>query len=82
MKLVGFFLLFHIHHLKGPVDCKLVFLPPYSPDLNPIKQAFSAINAFLQRNWKDQGLSIIDHACHNIMPDMAWGFFHASGYVI
>jgi len=68
--------------LKELLGCKLFFLPPYSPDLNPIEQAFAAIKAFLRRNWKDDGLSIMDHACHNITSDMAWGFFRASGYVV
>jgi len=62
--------------------CKLLFLPLYSPDLNPIEQAFASIKAFLRRNWKDQSLSVIDKACHHIIPDVAWGFFHASGYVV
>ncbi|KAF8234617.1 hypothetical protein L208DRAFT_1260973, partial [Tricholoma matsutake] len=26
----------------------LIYLPPYSPDLNPIEQAFSSIKAWLQ----------------------------------
>ncbi|KAF8799507.1 hypothetical protein BYT27DRAFT_7028157, partial [Phlegmacium glaucopus] len=26
------------------------FLPPYSPDLNPIEEAFSKIKAFIRRN--------------------------------
>ncbi|KAH7877282.1 uncharacterized protein C8R40DRAFT_1040916, partial [Lentinula edodes] len=60
----------------------LVFLPPYSLDLNPIEQAFLAIKAFLRRNWKDITLSIIDRACRIITPSKAWGFFHASGYVV
>ncbi|KAF8153330.1 hypothetical protein B0H34DRAFT_662429, partial [Crassisporium funariophilum] len=60
----------------------LVFLPPYSLDLNPIEQAFAAIKAFLCHNWKDQSLSIMDRACHNIIPEMAWGFFRASGYIV
>ena len=29
--------------------CKLVFLPSYSPDLNPIEQAFSKLKAFVKR---------------------------------
>ena len=64
------------------IVCKLVFLPPYSPDLNPIEQAFSVIKAFLCRNWKDESLTIIDEACHHITSGMAWAFFRASGYVV
>jgi transposase len=29
---------------------KVVYLPPYSPDLNPIEQTFSAIKAWLRRH--------------------------------
>ena len=31
-------------------DVRLEFLPPYSPDLNPIEEAFSKIKAFICRN--------------------------------
>ncbi len=30
-------------------DAELRFLPPYSPDLNPIEMAFSKFKAFLKR---------------------------------
>ncbi|THU91561.1 hypothetical protein K435DRAFT_609536, partial [Dendrothele bispora CBS 962.96] len=59
----------------------LVYLPPYSPDFNPIEQAFSVIKSFLRRNIFDQSLSIIDRACQSITSSHAWGFFKASGYV-
>jgi transposase len=29
--------------------CELLYLPPYSPDLNPIEEAFSKIKALLRR---------------------------------
>jgi hypothetical protein len=29
---------------------KLVYLPPYSPDLNPIKEFFAELKAFIKRN--------------------------------
>ena len=64
------------------LDCKLIFLPPYSPDLNPIEQAFSVIKAYLKQHCDDFSLSIIDCACRSITPESAWGFFRASGYVI
>jgi len=44
-----------IHHdqeLLNYLDAfgvKIIFLPPYSPNLNPIETAFSTIKQFLQR---------------------------------
>ena len=32
---------------------KLIYLPPYSPDLNPIEEAFSFMKAWLCRQEKD-----------------------------
>ncbi|KAI0058279.1 hypothetical protein BV25DRAFT_1811092, partial [Artomyces pyxidatus] len=29
---------------------RVEFLPPYSPDFNPIEEAFSKIKAFIRRN--------------------------------
>ncbi|KAE9388252.1 hypothetical protein BT96DRAFT_801326, partial [Gymnopus androsaceus JB14] len=59
----------------------LVFLPPYSLDLKPIEQAFSAIKSFLRRHWQDVSLSVIDQACRTITVSKVWGYFKASGYV-
>lgn len=30
---------------------KLVYLPPYSPDLNPIEEFFAELKTFIRRNW-------------------------------
>ncbi len=30
-------------------DCELLYLPPYSPDLNPIEEAFSEVNGLPRR---------------------------------
>jgi transposase len=38
--------------VRGPIEergCSLLFLPPYSPDLNPIERAFSKVKASLRR---------------------------------
>jgi transposase len=32
---------------------KLVFLPPYSPDLNPIEEFFGDLKRFIKRNWAE-----------------------------
>lgn len=29
---------------------RVIYLPPYSPDLNPIEEAFSQIKSFIRRN--------------------------------
>ena len=65
--------------LKGFTGCKLIFLPPYSPDLNPIEQAFSAIKSYLKRFWYDFSFSVMDRACKNITLEKAWGFFSYFG---
>ena len=31
---------------------KLVYLPPYSPDLNPIEEFFSELKSFIKRSWR------------------------------
>ena len=78
----------NIHHsekicalIEDKSKCKLVFLPPYSPNLNLIEQAFFSIKAYLHWHWDNFSLSIIDAACHNVTSDMAWGFIRSSGYV-
>jgi transposase len=75
-------LLQYTYLLALPLECKLIFLPPYSPDLNPIEQAFSSIKSYLRRYWQDQTFSIMDRACQNINSEKAWAFFRASGYVV
>ena len=62
-------------------DCKLTFLLPYSPDHNPIEQAFSCIKAQLHRNGAGKGVFQIVQALHRITPSMAEGWFRASGYL-
>ena len=62
--------------------CKLIFLPPYSPDYNPIEQAFSSIKAFLHCHPHDLPMMSIVRACQNIMPDKAEGYFRVAGYIV
>lgn len=70
----------HLHPFA--TGCKLIFLPPYSPDYNPIEFAFSSIKAFLRRHWKENTLSLssIHHACDNVGPWKAYEWFKACGY--
>jgi transposase len=48
-----------IKALIESVGCKLIFLPPYSPDLNPIEQYWSALKARLRRLRKN-GMTITE----------------------
>jgi transposase len=52
---------------------KLVYLPPYSPDLNPIKEFFAKLKAFIKRNWHgyeenpQQGFDTFLEWCINVV---------------
>ena len=39
-----------VRDLVNSVEALLVYLPPYSPDLNPIEEAFLAVKSFLKAN--------------------------------
>ncbi|PKB95597.1 hypothetical protein RhiirA5_264912, partial [Rhizophagus irregularis] len=61
------------------------FLPPYSPDLNPIETAFFTIKQFLQRNRYFVEISYnpiypLLIAYSQITPQMAKGYFRECGY--
>ncbi|KAF8553029.1 hypothetical protein OG21DRAFT_1369115, partial [Imleria badia] len=60
---------------------KLIFLPPYSPDYNPIEQAFSVIKSHFRRHTDDFSMTTIARACQDITPGKAEGYFRSSGYI-
>jgi len=67
--------------------CRIEYLPPYSPDFNPIEQAFSVIKAYLCRHsitfFGAKGLYYeLYRTCDIITPEMTWGFFLHSGYMV
>lgn len=62
---------------------KLLFLPPYSPDFNPIEMAFSKIKALLRRaaaRTHDALVGAVRTAIDAIAPTEATNFFTAAGY--
>lgn len=64
--------------------CWFLFLPPYSPDLNPIKQAFSKLKAHLRRIGArsfTQLFKAIGQICEMFSQKECWNYFHAAGYV-
>jgi transposase len=48
--------LFHrlarLQQICADAGVKRLYLPPYSPDLNPIKEFFAELKSFIKRNWK------------------------------
>jgi transposase len=40
-----------IKQICSDAGVKLSYLPPYSPDLNPIEEFFAELKAFIKRNW-------------------------------
>nr|WP_297767652.1 IS630 family transposase [uncultured Roseovarius sp.] len=61
-----------------------LFLPPYSPDLNPIEMVFSKLKAHLRRigarTFTDI-FSALAEICDLYSPEECWNYFKAAGYV-
>jgi transposase len=71
--------------LAGPpaTDAELRYLPPYSPDMNPIEKAFSKLKAFLRKIAERTvaGLMQALEACADIFkPAECEHYFRACGY--
>jgi transposase len=64
--------------------CWFLFLPPYSPDLNPIEMAFSKLKAHLRRigarTFTDMFAALAE-ICDLFSPEECWNYFKAAGYV-
>jgi transposase len=41
-----------IKQICEAVGVKLIYLPPYSPRLNPIEEFFAELKAFIKKHWK------------------------------
>jgi hypothetical protein len=72
--------------LKCLLGAKLIYLPLYSPDFNPIEQAFSCIKAFLRRHESDalndaSRQWLIHQAAMAITPEDAEGWVDNCGYL-
>jgi len=77
------------HKVKGvrerieAAGAELLYLPPYSPDLNPIEKAWSKIKQLL-RSAKARTKDVLDQAITDLLPeitaDNARAWFRFSGY--
>jgi transposase len=60
-----------------------LFLPPYSPDLNPIEMAFAKLKAHLRRigaRTIDALWKAVGDICALYSPEECWNYLRAAGY--
>ncbi len=63
----------------------MLFLPSYSPDLNPVEEAFSRIKGIVRKagvRTREALLEAIAQALWAITPVVAAGWFAHSGYEV
>ena len=77
----------HAKDVKKVLDesgIKYLYLPPYSPDLNPIEKLWSKMKAFLRKEKvriANELPAAIQKAFSTISDSDCEGWFHASGYM-
>ena len=72
-----------IRELIEARGCELVYLPPYSPDFNPIEEAFSKIKGILGRieaRTREVLVGALGEAIPAVTARDARGFFEHCGY--
>ena len=65
------------------VGAWFLFLPAYSPDLNPIEMAFSKLKALIRKaaaRTYDQLWQAVGHICDLFSDEECYNFFKAAGY--
>lgn len=73
----------HVRKLLKAADIKLFFLPPYSPDLNPIEEMFAKLKRLLRKanertveaTWRRIG-NLLNH----FSPDECRNYITGAGY--
>jgi transposase len=72
-----------VRELIATAGAEVRYLPPYSPDLNPIEQAFAKLKAHLRqtaaRTLDDLQAALVD-ALVRFQPDHCRGFFRHARY--
>ena len=62
---------------------RLWFLPPYSPDLNPIEQVFAKIKHWMriaQQRTIEETWRLVGHLVSTIKPQQCRNYFKNAGY--
>ena len=74
-----------VRQMIAACGARLEFLPPYSPDLNPIEQAWSKMKAVLRTagaRVSEALLQALDDALTSITSSDCHGWFRHSGYAV
>jgi transposase len=74
-----------VRELIEDAGCELLYLPPYSPDLNPIEEAFSKIKNILRKaeaRTREALVEAMGQGLSSITGKDAQGFFVHCGYRI
>lgn len=72
-----------IRELIEQQDCELLYLPAYSPDYNPIEEAFSKIKNLLRKaaaRSKEALVEAMSRALSAVSGEDAQGYFEHAGY--
>jgi transposase len=72
-----------VRELVQERGCELLYLPPYSPDLNPIEEAFAKLKALLRRagaRTREALLEAMGRTLGAVTARDARGFFEHRGY--
>ena len=72
-----------VRHMIKAAGARLWFLPPYSPDLNPIEQAFAKIKHWMriaQKRTVEDTWRHIGHLTETIKPDECRNYLANAGY--
>lgn len=72
-----------VERLVEGAGCELLFLPPYSPDMNPIEEAFSKVKGILRKakaRTREALVEATGHALEAITPQDIRGFYADCGY--
>lgn len=70
------------HAIEG-TGCRLLYLPPYSPDFNPIEKAFAKLKAVLRAKAERtvEGLwNTVGHIVTQFEPQECANYFRSCGY--
>ena len=82
-----------IHHVDGVIDlientaqAKVIFLPPYSPDLMPLEEVFSKVKSTMKMNDKmfqvcSASRALLAIAFSYITAQDCIGYIRHSGYI-